>query len=251
MSETVKCIDISHWQGFPDFEEVRASGVLAMIHKATEGTGYADPNRARNCSNAIAAGISTATYHWLKPGGNAADQMKYYLDVVQPVAGERVVIDYEEDGCQLDDLLDAVEALLDAGGDLGVTVYSGHLLKEQISGERNAFLAENTDLWLAQYTSGTPTWPSETYPQWSLWQFSETGNVVGIDDAYVDLNRYNGSDAELIAWIKPAGAAPTPPVPVPQRDTVYVAVIAPDSVKVKVKVLSGTRLLGAARHRDT
>jgi GH25 family lysozyme M1 (1,4-beta-N-acetylmuramidase) len=32
---TVSCIDISHWQGFPDFAKVRASGVVACIMKAT------------------------------------------------------------------------------------------------------------------------------------------------------------------------------------------------------------------------
>ena len=59
---------------------------------------------------------------------------------------------------------------------------------------------------LAQYTTGTPSWPDETYPQWSLWQYSETGEIDGINDSYVDLNRFNGSDAELLTWISPAGS---------------------------------------------
>jgi Glycosyl hydrolases family 25 len=63
----VKCIDISHWQDFPDFEEVRAAGVIAMIHKATEGASYVNPNRATNCSNAMREGIKVCTYHWLRP----------------------------------------------------------------------------------------------------------------------------------------------------------------------------------------
>jgi len=25
------CIDISHWQGFPDFDQVRASGVIDAV----------------------------------------------------------------------------------------------------------------------------------------------------------------------------------------------------------------------------
>lgn len=236
MSEIVKCIDISHWQGFPNFEEVHAAGVIAMIHKATEGTGYSDPNRGINCKNAIDAGIAIATYHWIKPGSNAADQMAYYLDVIEPVEGERVVIDYEEDGCTLDQLKVAVEYLKSVGGDLQVTIYSGHLLKEQLGGKHDSFLADNTDLWLAQYTTGTPSWPSGTYPEWTLWQYSETGEIDGINDSYVDLNRYNGSDEELLSWISPAGIAPEPPEPTPPETSVQVAVTAPSNVQVNVSV---------------
>jgi lysozyme len=215
MSDPVKCIDISHWQNFPNFTEVKAAGVIAMIHKATEGSSYVDPNRATNISNAIKAGIECCTYHWIKPG-NAANQMNFYLKTIDPVPGERVVIDYEEDGCTLNDLHEAVQTLLDDPRDLQVTVYSGHLLKEQLS-SYDKLLNENTDLWLAQYTTGTPSWPEETYPSWTLWQYSESGTVNGIDGSLVDLNRFNGSDAELLTWISPAGSIkppkPVPPVP--------------------------------------
>ena len=58
--------------------EVAASGVLGLIHKATEGTSFIDNARAKNCSNAIAAGIAISTYFWLKPGDGAA-QTEFYL----------------------------------------------------------------------------------------------------------------------------------------------------------------------------
>lgn len=213
MSDQVKCIDISHWQNFPDFKKVRAAGVIAMVHKSTEGTSYVDPNRATNCSNATKHGIKCCCYHWIKPG-NAKAQMQFFLKTVDPVIGERMVIDYEEDGCTLSDLKEAVQTLLDDPRALQITVYSGHLLKEQLGSKQDAFLAGNTDLWLAQYTSGTPSWSTGTYPQWTLWQYSENGTVTGIDGSLVDLNRFNGSDAELLEWISPAGSvAPVPPKP--------------------------------------
>ena len=212
-----------------------------MIHKATEGTGYTDPNRAENCLNAKKAGIVCATYHWISPGNNARDQMAYYLRVVDPVPGERMVIDYEQSGCTLDQLKEAVEVLADDPRDLQVTVYSGHLLKEQLGSKRDSYLAETTDLWLAQYTDGDPSWPEATYPSWALWQFSETGEVAGIDDSYVDLNRFNGSDAALLEWISPAGAPipPRPPRPQPSSDLVRVAIDAPDNIKLRVRVNGG------------
>jgi len=231
---TVSCIDISHHQGDIDFVRVRKSGVVAMIHKATEGSSFIDDMRENNIINATNAGIACCTYHWLSPGSNVESQMKFYLDVVQPVHGERLVIDYEQDGCTLSDLKEAVQYLLDQRKDYQITVYSGHLLKEQLGSKKDPFLAENTDLWLAQYTSGTPSWSYETYPSWTLWQYSEEGQIDGIDDAYVDLNRFDGTDKELVEWISPKGGsiAPRPD----QDNEVVVDITAPDGVTVTVKV---------------
>jgi lysozyme len=232
------CIDISHWQDYPNFDEVYASGVKGMIHKATEGTSYVDPNRAENCSNAVNAGIAIATYFWIKPGDGRA-QAEFYLSTIDPVQGERVVVDYEEDGCTLTMLKDAVQALMDYKKGLKITVYSGHLLKEQLGSKCDDFLRANTDLWLAQYTDGTPTWPTATYPQWALWQYSETGTIPGIDDAYVDLNNYNGVTESFLKWISPTSAPPSPkprPPKPPSDQDVKVAVTAPQNVNVIVTV---------------
>jgi lysozyme len=243
---SAKCIDISHWQGFPDFAKVKAAGVIAMIHKATEGTSYVDPNRAKNVVNAMNAGIACCTYHWIKPG-DARPQIAHFLKTIDPVPGERMVIDYEEDGCKLADLKQAVQALLDDPRGLKITIYSGHLLKEQLGSTRDDFLAEHTDLWLAQYTTGTPTWPSATYPQWTLWQYSETGTIDGITGSAVDLNRFNGSDAELLAWIKPDSAQPQPePKPEPEPALpVHLNVSAPAGVAISVAI-NGELVYGEA-----
>ena len=228
---TAKCIDISHWQGFPRFDEVRAAGVVACIMKATEGASYIDPNRATNYIAATKAGIACCTYHWLKPG-DAADQMRFYLDVVDPQPGERMVIDYEEDGCTLADLHEAVDFLKSDPRGLQVTVYSGHLLKEQLNGDCDEFLAANTDLWLAQYADADNiSWSTGTYPQWTLWQYSETGSVSGIDGGAVDLDKFNGSDADLVAWISPAGKQPGP-VLIP----ISIAITLPDDAAITISI---------------
>jgi lysozyme len=233
----VACIDISHHQDFPDFTKVKAAGVIAMIHKATEGSSYVDPNRGRNCKNAIDAGIAVATYHWLSPDSDPAKQMQFYLDTVQPVEGERVVIDYEEDGCTLDDLHEAVTALMADPRGLKIAVYSGHLLKEQLGDDHDGLLADNTDLWLAQYTTGTPSWPKNTYPEWDLWQYSESGTINGISGSYVDLNRFNGTNEELLTWISPMGQRPPRP-PVPQTAIVEIKTTGDVTIVINGEVLS-------------
>jgi lysozyme len=243
MTDHPKCIDISHWQGSPDFGKVKAAGVIAMIHKATEGISYVDPNRSRNYVNATNAGISCCTYHWLSPGSDAKAQIAHYLATVDPVPGERMVIDYEEAGCTLAGLKEAVQALLDDPRELKVTIYSGHLLKQQLGSKLDAFLADHTDLWLAQYTTGTPSWPSNTYPQWTLWQYSERGLVDGITGSAVDLDRFNGPDDALLKWISPNVA---PPLPKPEPDAVAtpvtIALTIPDGVALTL-TLNGKNVL--------
>lgn len=149
-----------------------------------------DCGRARDCDV------------FLAEAGRCRSQAQFYLETIQARRGERACIDYEEEGCELETLHDAIQALLDANLDLKITVYSGHLLKAQLEGVCDNYLTDKTDLWLAEYQSestiGDICWPSETYPSWTLHQYSETGEVAGIDDSYVDLNRFNGSCDEFL-----------------------------------------------------
>jgi lysozyme len=199
---TVTCVDISHWQGDVDFAALKRAGVLAVIAKCSEGVSYVDEHYQRNREGALAQGLAFATYHYLLPG-NAGRQMEHYLTTLEPRRGERVCVDFEEEGCTLEDLKLAVETLLEFGLDLQVTVYSGHLIKEALNGRFDSLLAENTSLWIAQYTSApAPSWPAQVWPQWALWQHSDKGSVDGVDGD-VDCNRFNGSDANLVKWIGP------------------------------------------------
>ncbi len=56
-------------------------------------------------------------------------------------------------------------------------------------------------LWVAHFTSQpTPAFPS-VWPKWTFWQYSDKGRIQGINGA-VDLDRFNGSAAELRALTK-------------------------------------------------
>lgn len=247
---TASCIDISHWQGFPNFETVRTQGVVACIMKATEGTTYVDPNRATNFVNATNAGIACCCYMWLKPSQDAAAQANFFLQTVQPVDGERVVIDWEETPLSVKQLCDAVTALNDYGKNLQVTIYcSQSPLMSELGNAPDDVVAllSETDLWVARYTSASDPGqiPTQIWPTWSLWQYSESGVVDGISDSNVDLNEFNGSDDELVAWMSPAGVQPQP-VPPPVVEQVTVDITAPSSVHVVVYV---NDMLVQTRHR--
>lgn len=235
MAQTVHIIDISHHQPEPiDFDQLKSGGLVGVIFKTTEGTTYVDPTWRSREAKANAAGLRTATYHFFH--GDAEKEMAHYLNEVQPALGERVVIDHEDSKASLASLAAAVQYIMDARPDLQITIYSGHLIKDQLGSAKNNLLAANTSLWLAQYTTGNPIWPKGTWPTWSLWQFTDTGTFQGVTGA-VDLNTFNGSAENAANWMGPTVPAPAPePVPVPDAGPVTVAITVPDGVTVSVTI---------------
>jgi GH25 family lysozyme M1 (1,4-beta-N-acetylmuramidase) len=202
-------IDLSHHNPTPNWAQLKAGGVVGVIHKATEGTSYVDSTLFSRAGAALQAGLKWATYHFLRPG-SMPQQMAFYLNTVNPKPGERMCLDHEDSGVSLDDLKDAVECLLADTRKLQVTIYSGHVIKDQLGDRKDTYLANNTSLWIAQYTSAAaPAWPSATWPAWSLWQWTDKETVAGINQP-VDGDRWNGTTETLLAWFGPAGDQPQP-----------------------------------------
>jgi len=227
-------VDISHWQPTPDWAKLKAAGVKGVILKATQGTTYVDPTFRSRYDAAIAAGFAVSTYHFLE-AGNIQTQMNFYLNTLKPRDGERMCIDYETESGKptppLSDLENAVGYLFTVSRNLQITIYSGHLIKDQLRDGYSDVLAM-TSLWISQYTSATaPSWPTGTWPNWTLWQYTDAAKVDGIDGA-VDGNRFNGSDENAVKWLGPAGAEPAP-APEPEPKYVEMAKL-PEGIGLKV-----------------
>src|SRR3954463_16502192 len=80
-------IDISANTTVSDFRLVRASNILAVVHKASEGDFYADPACAERRSQAEAAGLLWGTYHFGKGDSPGAQQAAFFLDSSRPSRG--------------------------------------------------------------------------------------------------------------------------------------------------------------------
>lgn len=206
------CCDVSHWQGKIDFLKLAASGVLGVIAKATEKNTYKDDTYKRNRKDALDAGLAFASYHFLRPGAAMQAQADYYLAFADPDYGERVVCDWEDGGNPAADVQAFLTRIQNLRPDLQLTVYCSALFGPAQT--KNAWLADNTSLWVARYTSGSlgPVPPS--WKTWSLWQYSDVGKVPGIT-GNVDINRFNGSDDNFLAWMGPASDQPPAPPPAP------------------------------------
>src|SRR5689334_12841379 len=95
MAQSNAVIDLSHHDTVESFAKVKQGGILAAIHKATQGTGFVDPTYQQHREAAEAEGLLWGAYHF----GTAADgvfQAEHFLDVVNPDANTLLVLDFED-----------------------------------------------------------------------------------------------------------------------------------------------------------
>ena len=222
-------VDLSHHNTVKSFSAAAADGLLGVVHKATEGDSYEDPTYKERESHARGAGLFWIPYHFMRPG-DQSEHLKHFLAYAEPREGERIVFDYEDDRLNLDHLYSAMECVSRARPDLQQTLYSGHLIKEQLGDTFDPLLAK-ISLWIAQYTAAeAPSWPKGTWPAWSLWQYTD-GNSGGSPRVVngiippTDCNRFNGTLENCIRWLGPARVQTEGPEPVRMVVDVPVGVI--------------------------
>ena len=231
---TPRVVDLSHWNTIPDsLHSARAAGIWAVIHKATEGTDYVDPKLEARFHLAKDAGLLWGAYHFIRPG-RIADQAEFFVHTMVPYTDSLTLfaLDFEVDGVTLAECrqwLDIVERATRRS----CVLYSGHQLKDAIIAGENPVDLPERRLWLAQYAS-KPTLP-KGWSTWWLWQYSDNGDVPGIDPP-TDLNAYEGGIEELEAtW---SGHAVMPgPSPEPTVASVGITGRGPVEVAVNGKIV--------------
>ena len=95
-------VDVSVWQGYPDWSEAKRHGLTFVINQATE-LGYADPNYVTNTVRERATGLAYDAYMYLRPGCAGADYTAdLFASVVKRARGFQSLppmLDQENDGC--------------------------------------------------------------------------------------------------------------------------------------------------------
>jgi lysozyme len=198
-------IDLSHHNTVSNWTTVRNAGVVAIIHKATEGRDYRDKEYPVRKQKAKAAGLLWGSYHF-SSSANPLLQVENYLSYAQPEDDEVICLDYEPSSSGVnmsyDQMVEFVELVHQHLGRYPV-IYGGHLLREATKGITQSVL-QQCPLWYARYANspfGVPTlWQS-----WTLWQYTD-GNV-GPDPQKVngigncDRDTFNGTEQQLRqAW---------------------------------------------------
>lgn len=201
-------IDISHHNTVDSFNKIYDSGIRGVIHKATQGAGMVDVFYEKRRNDAENAGLLWGAYHF-GDSSDADQQAKHFLDIAAPDDKTLMALDYEPLGSTTMSLKSAQTFLTDIDQTLSRNnvLYSGNLIKEQLTIKDAAGWWKKHPLWLAQYGRAM------TIPdQWKdngvfLWQFSDgnvnlQGTTVDGISGQVDRNSFTGTVDDLkAAWV--------------------------------------------------
>lgn len=196
MTDSAQGIDVSSYQ--PRLAAADLAGLDFCFAKATDGAYGSDPNFAANWDVIKAAGRFRGAYHELRADA-VAEQAAHFLAVVRAAGlepGDMLAVSVSDYSGVTDadakGFLDAVKAA--TGGRNPVICYT------DLSVAAGLGSCAGYPLWIA--------WPSQTAPasvapwsSWRLWQWDETG---------LDQDAYNGTAAEMAAWIA-TYSKPSPP----------------------------------------
>jgi lysozyme len=212
---TPRVVDTSHHNTVNDLSATAAAGVWGVIHKASQGSHYRDPDYAKRRTMAVKAGLLWGAYHF-NDGSDVNAQVDNFLDAAAPDDDTLLVLDYEDvtdaRGNRLPESRqmspqEMVEflRLIEQRTGRKATIYSGNRLKENIgrlsSGDK-AYVCQHK-LWLCQY--GPTAKLPEGFTSYFLWQFTD-GHVgpqphviAGISGNGIDLNHFDGTHDELLS----------------------------------------------------
>lgn len=202
-SITNAVVDISHFQSDVQLDVAKEAGLIGIIHKATQGTGYTDPRFAQRQGEAANAGLLFGAYHF-GTGGSGAAQAQYFLSVVNPGPQTLLALDYERNpggaSMTIGDAVDFVQTIYNRVSRWPV-FYGGAKIKQDLGGGSNPILA-NCPFWLAEY--GPVAHVPPNWPTWTLWQYTDGAvgpgpyAVPGIGPS--DRDKFNGDATTLTSW---------------------------------------------------
>jgi len=189
-------IDVSHWQGVIDWQQVKASGVQFAFIKASEGTSFVDSKLRVNAASASAAGIKIGFYHYSHPTNDPIREVNHFLNTVKGLP------------CDLPLVLDLEEHK--GLSRLHITAFAEKWLEEiQRQTKKSPLLYTYTSfassflnpslkkwpIWIAQYTKASSPNKSNIWDKWDIWQYTDSGTVAGIkgkvDMNFMDRNYWN------------------------------------------------------------
>jgi len=202
--QTVEGIDVSKWDGTVNWKSVKAAGKAFAFIRVSDGVNSPDGTFATNWKNAKAAGIYRGVYQYFEPSQDPTAQAKLLLNALGSDLGELpAVIDVEttdgESASTIRSRVNTWSSVVAKGTGRTPIVYVSPGFWPSVGGTK-----ESDNLWVANWGVSCPTMPS-AWSSWVFWQYSDTGSVSGIS-GQVDLNRFNGSLADLAAFANGGGA---------------------------------------------
>lgn len=178
-------IDVSDWQGYIDYSQVKNSGIDIVYIKASQGSSIKDPYFDINYENAKANGLKVGFYHFLTATNvqEAYQQAVHFASVISGKQADcKLALDYEQFyGVQREQINQIAMAFIQKVKELTkkqVIIYSD-LYNSENTFDRQ--LSNEGELWIAYY--GDYRNLENVNTSWNTFigvQYTDAGNVAGI-----------------------------------------------------------------------
>jgi len=212
--------DISHWTGVVNMD-VMATKTDAVIIKCLDGT-VPSQYFVENYTAAKEKGIKVSAYQWLYPGNKVStrkqaqtltDLLKQYpLDFGPFIDFEWTTYGGKPANPGASDLYGMLEYFNGLNG-WYPGIYTAKGYWDQYGNAETYW--QDKILWVANYGVTSPAVPAP-WTNWTLWQYTPSGPAeeYGVDPAFqkgIDLNRFNGTREEYLAFINADQTVPEDP----------------------------------------
>lgn len=241
-------IDGSRYQPRLSYRMLAEGGVRGVIAKASQGSSLKDPMFYQHMYGAREAGMAFAAYHWLDPMIEVQRQIDNFLDMALADGVDFLAVDVEQYWADWSEwgkkhitkfvpphkISSAAYVMASALRQTAtpVIVYTRTSFVRSYAWPMESWLYRYP-LWLAAYpytkTKVTTTWGElrETWlpksepvkpknvDRWTFWQFSGDKFILpGTYGKVIDLNWFNGDDADYEFFLYNYNLPQPPPVPI-------------------------------------
>ncbi|WP_016907955.1 glycoside hydrolase family 25 protein [Streptomyces xiaopingdaonensis] len=158
----IKGIDVSSYQS----EKYDTEGMDFVFIKITEGRSYTNPKWVDQRKTARDAGLVTGFYHFGR-AGNVTEQADYFLSKINLVAGDMLVLDWEDSGVSNASKDKWIKYVQKKRPDHKVLLYCN--TDFWLNRDTTSFAGDG--LWIAHY-NGKPGKPGIEHP-WRFHQYTD------------------------------------------------------------------------------
>lgn len=205
-------IDIASYQAGLDFSKVPCD--FAII-KATQGTGYTNPDCVRAVEQAMSLGKGVGVYHYIS-GGNAVAEANFFINSILNWIGKVMIcLDWESDQNSAwgnESYLEQVINQVIARTGVPPMIYVQASRYNQVA---EVAKRHNCGLWIAQYADMNPTgyqntpWNEGAYTC-AIRQYSSAGRLNGWN-GNLDLDKFYGSLDDFKKYYGKSASKPSNP----------------------------------------
>lgn len=184
-------IDVSNWQGYIDYSQVKNDGIDIVYIKSSQGENIVDSYFRINYNNAKANGLKVGFYHFLTAGNEdeAIRQAEFFSSVISNTNPDcKLAMDFEVFGdLTVTEVNNISKVFLERVKEItgkDVIIYSDTFNASNVFREE---LAQDYPLWIAEYGVEIPR--ETNWEFWEGFQYTSSGEVTGIS-GYVDRDKF-------------------------------------------------------------